>query len=110
MDYKIGDRLYLYTARNGKFNIYEGEVVVSKRGYYSKCQVDFKNRRTREWCPRGDQIGHVLGGGPRIWLLERDDALAKRMFLEYELGKLAELEKAIAKKKELIEVLREEGT
>lgn len=107
MNFKVGDRLYLYTARNCKFHIWEGEVFERKGRYYGRLAVKFKNRTQMEMCPKETAIGHILGGGPRLWLTERDDALARKLFLEYEEGKLFELEKQVAKKRELIKVLRE---
>lgn len=107
MEFKVGQTLYLYTARNGKFNIHEGVVTENKRRYYSRMMVAFTTKTTLEFLPKESEIGHIISGGPRLWMTERDDALAKKLFLEYEEEKLAELEKKIAKKKELIRVLRE---
>ena len=107
MNFKVGDHLYLYTARNCKFHVYEGTVTEAKRRYINRV-VKFSNKTGFEFCPTERQIGHVLGGGPRLWLLERDDALARRLFLEYEEDKLLELEKQLARKRELIRVLKED--
>lgn len=107
MEFKVGQTLYLYTARNGKFNIHEGVVIENKKRYWTRLVVEFKTRSSFEFLPKDHEIGCVCAGGPRIWLLERDDALAKKLFLEYELELLAKLERQIAVKKELIKVLRE---
>lgn len=107
MNFKVGDHLYLYTARNCKFHVYEGTVEESKKRYYLKHVVRFSGRTQLEFCPTENEIGHILGGGPRLWLTERDDALARRLFLEYEEDKLYEMEKLVARKRELIRVLKE---
>ena len=104
---EIGMPLYLYTARNGKFNVYEGMVTENKRRYWTQRIVTFKKRASTELAPKEDEIGHVLTKGPRLWLAERDDALARRLFLKYEKKKLEELKKQIDKKRELIAVLKE---
>jgi hypothetical protein len=108
MSFEIGPALYLYTARNGRFNVWEGVVVENKYRYWTKPVVKFAKRAQTEKCPNENEIGHIQSGGPRLWLTERDDALAKKLFLDYELGKLAELKRAMTKKEELIKVLREE--
>ena len=107
MKFEIGTTLYLYTARNGKFNVWEGVVTENKRRYYTRPMVMFKKGTTYEFVPKENEIGSIQPGGPRLWLTERDDALAKKLFLEYELEKLEELKRAMAKKEELIKVLRE---
>lgn len=107
MKMEIGSTLYLYTARNGKFHVYEGMIVENKRRFYMKHVVRFDGRTQLEYPPTDKQIGRVLGGGPRLWLLERDDNLARKLFLEYEEEKLKQLEKQYNKKVELIRVLKE---
>lgn len=69
--------------------------------------MKFAKRAQTERLPNGSEIGSIQPGGPRLWLTERDDALAKKLFLEYELKKLEELKQAMTKKEELIKVLRE---
>ena len=107
MKLEIGTPLYLYTARNGKFNVHEGVVTENRRRYWSPLIVKFEKRSGVEFVPKEDDIGHILTSGPKLWLTERDDVLARKLLLEYEEGKLAELERVMAKKKELIAVLRE---
>lgn len=107
MNFEIGTKLYLYTARNGKFNVWEGVVVESKYRFFPRPVVKFAKRGQTETCPYECEIGYVQSGGPRLWLTERNDALAKELFLEYVLEKQEELKRAMAKKETLIEVLRE---
>lgn len=107
MNLEAGMPLYLYTARNGKFNVYEGVITEDRRRYWTWLVVKFKKRSGVEFLPKDDEIGRVVTAGPKVWLTERDDALARKLLLEYEEGKLKELERAMATKKELIRVLRE---
>ena len=107
MKLEAGMPLYLYTARNGRFNVYEGVILENRRSYWSRLVVKFRGRSGVEFLPKKDDIGRVVTAGPKVWLTERDDALARRLLLKYEEGKLKELERAMATKKELIRVLRE---
>ncbi len=105
-NFEIGMTLWMYTARNGKFSVHEGVVTENKRRYWTRSIVTFKTRSTFDFLPKDDEIGHIVSG-PKLWLTERDDALAKRLFLEYEEEKLEGLKRTMAKKEELIRVLRE---
>lgn len=107
MKLEAGMSLYLYTARNGKFNVWEGAITENRRRYWTRLVVKFKKRSGVEFIPREDEIGRVVTAGPKVWLTERDDALARKLLLEYEEEKLEELERVVAKKKELIRVLKE---
>ena len=107
MKLELGTTLYLYTIRKGDFTVHKGMVVADKRGWYRK--VAFETRADKVVCPDISEIGVIQTGGPNIWLFERDDDKAKKMFLEYELGKLALLEDQLAKKKALIKMLESVG-
>lgn len=107
MKLEAGMPLYLYTARNGKFNVWEGVITENRRRYWTRLVVKFKKRSGVEFLPKEDEIGCIVTAGPKVWLTERDDALARKLLLEYEEEKLKELERAMTKKKELIAVLRE---
>ena len=104
---EIGTTLYYYTIRKGDFTVHKGAVVTDRRGWYRK--VAFETRSDKLVCPDIYEIGVIQTGGPSIWMFERDDDKAKKMFLEYELGKLALLEDQLAKKKALIKTLESVG-
>ena len=42
MKLEAGMPLYLYTARNGKFNVHEGVITENNRSYRSRLVVRFK--------------------------------------------------------------------
>jgi hypothetical protein len=45
--------------------------------------------------------------GHSIWLLERDDDKARRMFIEFEERRIAELEETLRKKREVVSQLKQ---
>ena len=106
---EVGTTLYLYTIRTGKFNVYKGKVIENKYGISAYRKVAFETRTNKEWCPNKSEIGVILTGGPRLWLTERDDVKAKKLFVKHEKAKLAELKEKVDKKKALIKMLESVG-
>lgn len=102
MEEYVGKTVYRYNIKNGKFYIHEG--VVTKRGRFK--EVYFKDENYRARCPGRNQFGMVLTSKTTVWLLERNDELAKRIFIEYEEQKLNELQEQLNKKLELIKTLK----
>lgn len=98
-----GETVYKYTLRNGEFFAHEGTVV---EGGSRKC-VYFKAKSSTERYPKETEFGVVHTNGPSLWLAERDDELAKRIFIEYEEQGLADLQKQFERKTELIKLLKE---
>ena len=103
MTIEPGMKLYRYTVRNGKFYIHEG--TVNDNGI--RKVVNFTDCASKHRCPRIEDIGVVRNAGPSLWLIDRDDELAKQIFLDYEEYKLAQLRRLIDKKIEIIRMLRE---
>lgn len=99
-----GEKLYHYSIRNGKFAVKEG-VVRESATHWSYPYVDFQGER--RLAPRKDKIGKLCQGGPSLWLFERDDELAKKMFIEYEEKCIEKLQQDIDKRRELIEIIKE---
>lgn len=101
----IGETVYMYTLRNEKFFIHEGTII--KQGIHI-C-VYFKDEKRTVGLPRENKFGIIRTSGSGLWLVDRDDELAKRIFIEYEENRLAELQEQISRKTKLIEVLKSEG-
>lgn len=101
----VGKTVCRYNIKNGKFFIHEGVVTEGGRRLY----VCFKDGTAKHICPKRGEFGKIFTSGPTLWLLERDDELAKRTFIEYEEQTSIELQKQIDRKRELIEMLKEEG-
>lgn len=99
-----GKILYRYTLKGNKFNVREG--VVNYTGF--RFLVNFRDGGAMVRCPRAEDIGKVRAVGCSLWLTERDDTLAKKLFIQYESKKIAELQKQIDKKNETIIMLMEE--
>ena len=99
----IGDEVFKYTLRRGELRVHKG-VVYMDGGYES---VKFGWREySGGLCPREHELGIIMTDGPNLWLTDRDDELAARIFLEYEEQKLIELKKQVEVKKELISMLK----
>ena len=99
-----GDTIYNYVLRNGKLHIHEVKVI--ETGYKRKAGY-FKDTNTTRSCPKVDDIGVILSSGASLWLLDRDDELAKRLFIEFEENGIARLQEQIDKKSKLVEMLKE---
>ena len=99
-----GMKLYGYTVRNGKFFIHEG--TVNDNGI--RKIVNFTDGTFRQRCPRPEDIGVIRSEGPSLWLIDRDDKLAKQMFLKYEEHKLEQLQRQVETKINIIRMLRED--
>lgn len=105
MTKNIGEIVYKYTLRNGKLFIHEGEII--ERGI-RKC-VYFKDEKTTVRLPKENEFGICHSNGPSLWLADRDDELARRIFIEYEERGIAELQGMINRRTALINILKGEG-
>lgn len=99
-----GEKLYHYSIRNGKFAVKEG-IVKEPETYWGYPYVDFQGER--RICPRPDKVGVLRTTGPSVWLLSRDDELAKELFINYLESRIEDYQKEIDKRRELIEVIKE---
>lgn len=97
-----GTKLYRYTVRNGKFFIHEG--VVNDNGI--RMVVNFADGSFRQRCPRVEDIGIIRNTGPSLWLTDRDDELARQIFLDFEEAKLKQLYKQVETKIDIIKMLK----
>lgn len=104
MCYTTMETLYKYTVRNGQLFINEGNVIIDNGREY----VYFEDTHSRVRCPMVTELGIVQTSGPSLWLTNRDDNLAKRLFIEFEEYKLTELRKQIMIKTALIEMLKKD--
>jgi hypothetical protein len=101
----IGEIVYKYTLRNEKLNIHEGEIILD----YCRKYVNFKCDSSRVRCPKENEFGVVHTNGPTVWMTKRDDDLVKRLFIEFEERKIAELQAQINTKTKLIKMLKEDS-
>lgn len=99
-----GTTLYRYTIRNGVFHVAEG--VVTEHGIRKK--VIFSDGVKMVRCPRKTDIGKILNVGPTLWLYERNDETAMRIFIGYEECKLDQLRRLMDKKIATVKMLRSE--
>lgn len=99
----VGKTICRYNIKNGKFFIHEGVVTEGGRRLY----VHYKDGTSKDICPGRGAFGKIFTNGLTLWLLEKDDELAKRTFIEYEEQKIMELQEQINKKQEIIKKLKE---
>lgn len=98
----VGETVYMYALRNEKFFVHEG--TITKHGTHT-C-VYFKDTKRTVRLPRKEDFGVIHTKGSSLWLADRDDELAKRIFIEWEENSLAELQELIDRKTKLIDVLK----
>lgn len=107
--FEAGTTLYLYSIRTGEMKVHKGTVINGTGVYQRYPRIRFDTRQGKGWCPMRKEVGVIQTGGPSLWLTERDDAKAAKMFIDYELSKLAEMEKQVVKKRRLIKMLESVG-
>ena len=74
---KRGKKYYWYTVRGGKLDVSTGVVMT----FYDQQLVMFDSSN-RASIPREDIIG-VVQDGFSLWLTERNDVLARDLFMNY---------------------------
>ena len=102
MNIKIGTILYRYTVRNGKLVVREGTV----NQFGLRTCVNFKDGSAPVRCPGIEDIGVMRTVGHSIWLTDRDDELARKMFIDFEEGRIADLQGSIDRKREVVKKLK----
>ena len=107
--FEAGTTLYLYTIRTGVLKVHKATVFNDTGMYWRYPRVKFETKQGKGWCPKRNEVGVIQTGGPSLWLDKRNDDLAAKLFLDYENGKLAELEKQVDKKKALLKMLESVG-
>lgn len=96
-----GKIVYRYTVKNGKFFVHEG--VINNTGF--RTLVNFKDHSPSLRCPRDEEFGIIRTVGHSLWMTERDDNKARRLFINYEINKIVEMEEQIRRKKETLKML-----
>lgn len=99
----IGTTLYRYTLKNGKFAVREGTV----NQFGLRTCVNFKDGSSPVRAPRSEDIGVIRPVGHSLWMIDRDDAKAKQMFIKFEERRIDELEELIEKKRETVSQLKQ---
>ena len=101
-DFNVGDKVCWYTAKHNKFLIYEGEIIEE----HNKKYVDFKDGRHSRHSLWRVKFGEIQNG-VSLWLPERNDELAKSMFIEYGEQFISKLQKQIDARLKLIKMMKE---
>lgn len=103
------ETVYLYTLRNKKLDVRECPVTSYGSGKEYLTYVtykDFYGRRSNERVVYPWNFG-VIVKGPKLWLKNRDDELAKKLFKEHLEQRIVELQKKIDSNTEIIKLLNE---
>lgn len=95
-------KIYLYTRWQGKFKVLEGHVEYS-RYYRGHARFIYQNGRKEKYVQCGLEAGIV--SNRVVWLTERNDELARKIFIEYERDRISELEYKIVCHRQNIEDL-----
>ena len=100
----VGDTVYKYTLKNEKIFVHEGIIVEGRVRNF----VHFEDRNLAARLPKENEFGIVQVSGPSLWLTEKNDELAKRIFIEYLENGILELEEKINRRSKLVNLLKEE--
>lgn len=101
-----GEIIYHYNIIDGELTVKKGIIKTANEGKkYSYKYVEFDYGRLE--IPRMSEIGIIHSGRPSLWLFERDDELAKKMFIEYEEECIEKAKEDIEKRQKLLEVIKE---
>lgn len=97
-------RAYLYTIKeDDTLNIHEGRVSPGVHTWSRHCRF---TPDKGSWHYVSINPGEIYYR--KLWLAERDDELAKRLYVEYHERKIKELERNLEKHKQAIAILRGE--
>lgn len=103
MTKQVGTNAYLYSRWRGRFEVQEGYVRPAAYSIgHAIFEIDGTKSKHRQ-C--STEPGVVCNGA--VWLTERDDALARKIFTEYEWKRIAELQEEIQHHLWNIECLKE---
>lgn len=90
----------LYTVKRGILNMYEGDVHKTWQDWEGLFKTGNKN------IPCSSQSKFVVNG--MVWLLERNDDLARDLLIQYEEAQIAMLERGIEINRIKIKMLKGE--
>lgn len=101
----IGDREFVY-----KYTLQEGEVAVLE-GEVSECAgrkyVQFEGRGAPVKCPLGRDFNRVWADGKTLWMTDRMDEEARKIFVAYGVGRVLELRRDIDELENMIAFVKE---
>lgn len=99
---EIGKIVYQYTLKSGAFHIHEGIIIED----VCRKKVYFKDKGVKTRLP--EEFGVLQSCGQTLWLTERNDEYAKRVFIENLERRISDLYKQIKTTKKQIEILKSE--
>lgn len=101
------EEVYYYSFKNGIFKVDVGTIDI-EYGILGRRFVNFKPLNNPKHTVRFEGIyNEVLGTGVlHIWMTERDDELARKLFIEYEESMINDFLNKIDNKKKLIDILK----
>lgn len=105
MKIEIGKTFYKYTMKNNKLYIHECPVIC----FRGRIVVQHEGTGCPYSIPDDDEIGVVLKDGISLWLTERNDELAKYIFIEHLQKRVISLQDQINRiKSTMLELSRKE--
>lgn len=100
---KPGDQLFKYYIEDDRVKIVDG-ILEDRRG--KKWVAFSSNTIPDETFPGYRNVGRVWKSGDILWLTKRDDALAKKLFTEYHIGVIKDLQQQIDDVGDKIDMIR----
>lgn len=94
---------YLYSLWNDKFTVSEGYVYIITIKTRAHAQFDCPNRP--DYVVVDPAPGVIRQA--KLWLLERDDELAKRLLVEYHEGCIEDLKKKLRGHEQKLDILKQ---
>lgn len=92
---------YMYKILNGRFECFEGYI----RHYPHRCYV-FYVRNTKKFYTVSEEPDVIHFGN--LWMMERDDAAARKTFCRYYRDSIVDLKTEIARLYGLMNIVEEE--
>ena len=101
-------RGYLYSRYKDRLNVYYGTITpLNYGGRRDYARFEYVNGQKEKRLQCWYKPGVIYYG--TVWLYERDDELARKLFLEYEKNCIKELEERITRHWRCIETLTNQG-
>lgn len=91
MTIEDSDFVYRYTLQEGEIDVKEGEVIECGNRKF----VQFEAGVAPVKCPRAQDFGRVWKDGKTLWLPERNNEEARKLFTKYGVDRIRELQQEI---------------
>ena len=95
MKHEFDNVAFLYTRRKGYFEVIKGGVVLTKRPRWDNSRFYYTADGKEKYINCAHHAGEMLNG--TVWMVRRNDELARKIFLDYEREQINNLEYKLEK-------------